>query len=74
MQSISIYLNSIAFLEIFKNHFMALNEPPGDSCFRTQILGFLHEPPGGWGRPAKRHKLCCPVFSIFYVSVVWWCL
>jgi len=59
MQSMSIYLNYVTFLEISRNCLVALNDLPGDACSKTQIIGFHYELPGSWRRPARRHKLYC---------------
>jgi len=40
MPSMSIFLHFIAFMEIFRNHLAALNDPPGDACSRNPNSGF----------------------------------
>jgi len=38
-------------LEIPETAWQHWGSPPGDTYTRTQILGFLYEPPGGWDDP-----------------------
>jgi len=66
-----VFLHFIRFLENFRNCLAAMSDPPEDTRIRTQFSGSFYEPPGGWGRPARRRILRYPVSFIWLVYH--WC-
>ncbi|QCE03874.1 hypothetical protein DEO72_LG8g1903 [Vigna unguiculata] len=62
------------FLKIFQKPLGGHARPAKRHTLQTQVLGFLHEPPGGRGLSVRRHEHNYAIFDcfdIFGVPGIW---